>query len=1138
MDDFLKPAREVTEDNFLKPAKEVTPGDGYSEDDLYQFTPQLRDYFSVMVGENSSEWSDDEVVDKFVNRMRGFNAGNSVRAIRELSRLKQLDDDQLSTVGQAYGIFNNMSGLFSEDTTFRERVGGIVDYARSAILDPANVLSFGAGKVATIGGGKIAARAAQQAAMKAAKKGGIEAGEEVFKKTMLEAGAREATELAAKQGATILKGPLQRATTREALKELGITVAVDTAFAVGTELAYQQGMFMTGEQDAIDKSSVGLAALGTMVLGGLTMGAAALRGSSGNRLINLREDPEAAQKAFVSATTDLQTSSFTTWAEKVSKGKELKDLDNKFWRTILVGDEEIGFKGLIVSMYEQGFVFNPRYKDEPISNQIAEILKAGPQEAKDNFLETFVKSTGIKMDEMAGLTMEEFSNAFASKISSAADLLGSVGRISQKLAKKETEVSLEDVVADQLGLLIEAPSTGTSKIVGGIGEKISNVAPEMSRIASRFQNNTIRMIVSNLSTTALNVQGWAWASGVNTLSDTLLASWYGLSGAVKGIARAESAVGDLYKAQSLLSLQKQKIKNLIDPNMTHDAYRALANAMPQQMRELTLVLPGGIEDVNKLLQTSGFDPKLTFAEDNIETFVDAIQRVNLVRLQDSWTKSQEFMYQFDRELRMQLGMTLKEFTSDGIRANKLMRSEEFAKVISKANDETLRAIFSKSFKGKGTLGETAAIIEDFRNIPGLGILVPFGRFFNNTIATAAEMTPAAASMKLFGAAYKDKPMSELIAKSAASWAVVSVLLDDEVESIQKGLGIFQTEDSRSGDVVDQTWEFPFSLYKGIARLTAHRALGVDPTPEELQELQGIASNWKTFKRAFENNEPIPAIGEEASRAIFGQLTRELVSAGDGVYDTFIKLLNGDEGAVASVQELLVATPPQFMSGWTRFLEPVNQVVGLAMSNDFSAMDRRQGNKLWNDSLRYMDFMVEAVTGTERNPQYSAAQGKVPQTDFGKFLGNRGAGFTTNTQRVMNSMGLETYKLSEYMQETPEVNSAFNKLFNSLVEKEATRLWESEKFQRLSPDEKKVLWEDAVGKTRKNVMTMLRTNLQRTGNLAQVELFDLLKDSGRANVQKALQKVLPDVEIEDLTLSQIRMLETYLKNYKTKVRIQK
>lgn len=1131
-----------------KPRMEIAPPvvesasqSPYSENDLHQqFAPQLREYFSVMTGSLQEDWTDEELAAKFANRMRGFSSGNSVDTIREFSRLKQLSDEDLQKVGEAYHIWHNMESLWSSETSVRERVGGVVDYARSMILDPANILSLGVGKLALSGSTKIAAKEAQKLAAKeyakhiaakATKEAATEAAEKVFVKSTAESIAKEGVELAARQGARdATTTAAQKLTTGAAYKELGATMGTDLALSIGTELAYQKGMIMTDVQEDYEPLSFGLAALGVMAVGGLSAASITMKGRSGNRLLNFSEDPDATKNAFESLSKEMSTEGFEKFSEKVARGKELSDLDNEFWRVLVLGDKDMGFKGLAHSLQEHGFVFNPRYKDEPLSNQLAEVFTKGPKEAVDGFIDEFVKKTGIKMDEAKKLTGQEFQDAFAAKISGAAKTMNAISQAAKRLGKADSEVSVEEALAESLGLLV-GPNQKQSSLGQKIADLTKDISPEAQKKILRFQNNTIRMIVSSLATTNLNVKGWGFASMMNSLSDTLLAGWKGMRGDTEG-------------AKQLLSLQKQKFYNLLDPYATYDSYLSMIQKLPREMSELTYVIPGGVEDMNKIARSMGFDPSRNILDDIPENFADVIQKYTLVIAQDNFTKSQEFIYQLDRELRLRLGKTFKEFTANPVEANKMVKTEAFKEAITKANDATLKAIFSKSYKGKGFLGEAAGAIEDARNIPGIGLLVPFGRFFNNTLATASDYSGLSAAMKMVGQEGGDS-LDQSVMKAAVSWGLILTMMEDEVKNIEEGLGIFESygvlghEADTTGSTRDYTWEFPYSLFKGVARIGASYATESGLSSQDIEELNEIASRWEILKAigtgAVSDDVQVPGkIPGEVLRAVFGQLTRELVQTGDNLYDIIVGTIGNDPAQEGRWKDAIVSIGPKFASGWTRFLEPVDQAVGLATSVDFSAMDRKQGNRLINDSMRYTSFMREFFTQNISPRQYSAAQGKVPVPDGGKFFGSRSPGQLTYTEKVLNNMGIPAWTIDKFSRELPKFANEFDKAFNSILEAEMEELWGTSKFQEYPYQKREILFDKAIGRARSRVMSIMESRIQETGDRAQIAMYRLISGNDVSSVKRAAKKIRPEKELDEMTLSEIHMIEAYLKNFKQEV----
>jgi len=101
----------------------------------------IRDYMYDFKG-TSPQTSDEELVDQYLAQMRKFAAGQSVVTLNELNQLRKSDEDKLATAGKAYDVFDNFEGVFSEDYTWGETLGGLGTYARAAIVDPLNLAGY------------------------------------------------------------------------------------------------------------------------------------------------------------------------------------------------------------------------------------------------------------------------------------------------------------------------------------------------------------------------------------------------------------------------------------------------------------------------------------------------------------------------------------------------------------------------------------------------------------------------------------------------------------------------------------------------------------------------------------------------------------------------------------------------------------------------------------------------------------------------------------------------------------------------------------------------------------------------------------------------------------------------------------
>lgn len=1111
----------------------------YTEDDFMDPAAQdiIRQGMVALYGDHFKDKEGRELVENFLNAQRGVAGGNSLRGARELFRLSQLDDENLRKVGEMYYLFENKANIFSEENTWAETAEGIQDYARSALLDPINILSLGVGKAFALGGGRAATAAARTAAMAeirkqlaagATREVAEAAGRKVFSETGVEVG-KEALE-------RITQRTLQQGINRTAIREVGASTVFDTAVAIGSELAYQETRIRTGVQDEYSWANAGLAAVGVMALGGISAGLASRTGTSGLKPLD-RMQPESAGTAVRNLVKDLTNPDVETnrWSSKVFRGlRGAENLSLEFWPRLLYGDSEVGVKGLVTYFMEEGFY--KADKEQRLSDWVGEILRGIPEEDFKALVKGVSDLVGVEPSKLKGLnaegkvvsgnTVDGFVDIMSAQASRFGKGLGAIGNASRTLSDAARTYGKEigDITPDEYYDYLFDFGIGQKKT------KSQAIVQALEGSAQRFQNNTIRMIVSNIGTTALNVQGYAMSTLLNTASDVSIAALHGgkaglnlLLGNIEGATKAKNVAAAISKAQV------QKVKNLLDMNTTYDTFSSLALARPRAMRELMMTIAGGVDDLKAAQQVAGFDPKMTRLERGIESVVDMAQTLNLVKAQDVATKALEYNYWLDRGIRLldpSSGRGLAELSQDSNELLKFMGTEEFAKIHAKAVYETQRAIFSQSFKDKGTIGEIAAMIEDMRNIPGLGLLVPFGRFFNNTIATLMDVSGLAVIRKLSGG-YKNRSMSEITARAAISWAFIASIVDTEADNIREGLDWDEAQDAETGEIISYRYSFPFSMLKAAARLLAYHRSGVEVPPEEAADIGNHINQTRDMVYQWEAGEVPQGVPNQMVKNVFGQLTRDLVNAGDGVMSVVEEFLRGEANVVESFASLLGSTGAQVTSAWTRTLEPLNYTMALARGVDFREIDRKQGSELVNNSIRYIDQFLMTVGVPLPEQRYNASSGAAT-LDPTKFIGVRSS-HLSNTERVLNVLGVEDFRLNE-LSGNAEGSNRYNRLFNSVIEDKATQLWESDRFRRGDLRTRQAMWEAVKKDARRQVIGLMESQVMRSEDAVLRKSMRISQAYNSRAIEAAMADIgLDDFDYTDLTSNQLDLLEAYLKH---------
>lgn len=1028
------PTAEAPTDTILPPKPTDYSKQKYSESNLVEdkyFAP-IQDYMVARYGSHILDLDRNEVVSQFVNNQRGFAAGNSWRAGSEIMWLNSNSDntENLGRAGEAYSLFENMQGL-GGDTSWGEKGAIAWDYSRAALLDPTNLLGGIIGKVA----GGVSSKVASRTAMWAAKR--------VFDKKVMEGMTREAALTVAKTAlqkdaervAAITakkaierkaieqsaKTTIQRMTSPVVLKEAAIRGAIDGAVNAATDYVYQDAMLRTNVQDDYSISQTVISgAIGLVAGGALAMATNAGRGTA--KIVSPTQFKTNPKGAKVLSQVMTQTPvappipgkpsavPMGTWLKDVANGVELKDQDSQFFITMMNGDSEKGLKGLTQILAEDGYAWVDRGEDDGITNFIGDAIKyADPQDAK-KFMDDFTAATGITMAEGKALTIETFADTFKLKVRQSAQIMNALKQAADVLGRSPKEVKVKDFEDWVKFGDIDSTSKAGKWLGNQLGKVVNKDLPEL-------QDHIITAMVSNLSTTQLNLQGYAHTTLLNSATDVtravLLGGWAGINLVLNPKEAKEAGI----TAMALVKNQVLKARHLLDTNASYDAFVEYAKVRPGTMGELTNMGLSPKDVANK------FDPDKPLWSQGMGVVTDYLSGASLNPAQDNITKSLEFMVQLDKEIRMPLksggfGMSYNELMSKPD-VHKYLLSEQYMKVEARAIDSTLRATYAKSFKDpKTSLGQIAGMIEDARKIPGIGMLVPFGKFFNNTVAMAYNMTAVGPIVaKIIG---KDQRMtSEVAAKGLVAFGMFYEVAQEELKNINLGLAWNESIDPNSGEVMDYRYAFPYGAIKAGGRIIAHR---------------------------IKNETPPPGLIAQVVDTYVGQLTRGLSSSNQSLTSVLSAIASGDVDQITQVlSDTLGTIPTQAASGLTRPLEPLNAIAGLIRKGGYYTPDRAQGMKMVNQSMRYIDQMYALATGGSVGPQkYNTTEGKpIPQPT--RLISPYRTSNLTFTEKVLNTVGVEGWPY-DMRSDSPEANNRYNQVFRDIVESGAQTLWNTPQFR--------------------------------------------------------------------------------------------
>lgn len=564
----------------------------YTQDDIVE-----NDYaYSIVEGYMRDRYGDEEVnektresvVDSFLNNRRGVVSGNSVRGLAEMDYINDIKDDadKKARAAKAYQLYENMAGIFSKKTSIAEKAEGLMDFSRSVILDPVNLVGGLIGKAVAGGSLRVGTKAAQKTALEAMKKQGTKeaAKKEVtkeFNKAAKKARTATKDKIAAYSQNVLGKTAAQRLATRAAITEIGVVTSIDAMVGAGTEYMYQEGMVDVEAQEDISYLSVGIAALGGILLGGVQAGLIARRGVSDTALPSTLI-PEGKTEGFVSEVSKTidnyvkqdKVEIGRDWKTKLKSGAVLsndsKDFGVEFVQNLLFGhaDEEgnVILKGMTQVAYERGFVWAKRFEDDKFSNWMADLIAEVSDKEAQGLLRAIEKATGnkIKVKDADGkviprskVTGRDIGDIFAHKISQAGTALGATGQSARTLGMSISDKELKDLYDSAIdGAFIKDPKAKPSE------------PSKFAEGSAKLQNRLIRLLVAHPSTSALNVIGWGANTALQSASDISVALIYAGKGTLQKLAgEVEKGANTQRIAKSLIEANAQRIRFFLDADM-------------------------------------------------------------------------------------------------------------------------------------------------------------------------------------------------------------------------------------------------------------------------------------------------------------------------------------------------------------------------------------------------------------------------------------------------------------------------------------------------------------------------------------------------------------------------------------------
>ena len=1100
-----------------------------SDDDNFAVVEK---YMSQRFGMDTSEYDKGEIIDDYVNQMRRFNSGQSVVTIGEITFLNSGDEGQLTTkrkaAQDAYKLFDSMDGAFSENRTFAEKADAVYDYARAMIIDPVNLVSLGVGKIftqaaskaAVLGAKELAFRAGRMAAFQEGKKRGKTA---IGKKT-LEKVQREATQRAYQEALkkSNTKAILDKADKKGIYGALGF----DMVSAGALDVTQQKSEVISGYKGEIDAFQTGISSL-TGALGGVTqLGLVALKNKKQIPLASIQLHRAAQVKQFKdlqklsseevnTALADLKNRT-AEWARMVREGKQLKkvsddpkaslDFETEFTLRFFIGSEEESWDGLATILSKAGYT---KPKDTQVGLYFKQAIDNMSPENKKLIEESYDLVRGAS-DQLKDFSLEDFININAAEASEAGTKLNAQSQISKRLTAMGIDFESETIEQSTKALLDPIPDGIVKRIAKKtVGEKFISV-----------QENLVRAIITHPGTTGLNIIGWKSATINQSVSDMLRAALYG-GGSVWKALTGDSVNALKYKNLSvqMMDLQRQKVRNMVDPYGTYESVMDYLAVRPDAQKKLFRYINGGVE-LKGILDEFELNPKAVPKKGKIEKVQGFFETAYGVKAQDFLTKTQEFHYALDKEIRIKYGKSYHEFMNDpdlvGLLSERgSAQFKEFAELEARAVDNALRNTFSKKYGGQdGLIQQTANVIEELRSVPGLGALAPFGQFWNNSVAYLLDHSGLSLlnkyTLKAGGKAVTERDSLDLLTKTAVGYGAVAIAAKSQMENLENGLAWFEDRDD-TGAVRNFLYDYPRNVPMLIGRMLAH------------QQRDGSVPN--DLLVAFGDNFGTRSLVKDMGGA-FGIVSEGIAAAAQAKDGEFLDL------AVKFTTDMSTS----YTSGFTRALDPINQVVAMARGEDYKVVDKKEGSRFVNESMRYFDQIFDVLSSddvkenmgratTEKEQPLTREAGQVP---IGRIFGYREVLPSTTIQKLFNDIGKPQWK-TDIKSKSPEAVNVFNTYVRPRIELYADFIIDSGQWDGLSLIDKQDAVNGILAKAKSEAQESLKRSINPEDKKTQL-IFSVKKIGRKVDLQKALDYFkISEKDMWTLDVNQLLLVEDFIEN---------
>jgi len=1047
-----------------------------------------RDYMITRQGDYYKTAKDEDVLDDFVDHMRWVST-NEVSTVGEAYSVFDLKEEQKPVYSDAYKLYDELGTAY--------QAGGVGELGDAALHYTGSILSSPSSWVGGFLGravSKPVTRGITAAAAKSLKTGVTK---EVAKTTIKEAAKAVEKQVVKNAGLVAAKK-----TRNEVITAAVIGTTVDAGLSTAQEKLLQDTRVQVGAQEEVDWSSVAIASAFGVVGGGMAYFPEAMRGTikltdAGEKMTKAAKIRAVKAKAEVGLEMEQAAKKLATDWDSVAAHGQDKDAA-KFLRDKAIGwffdwDEE---KSFVRILHRAGADLGG--DDKTFSHKVVEYARGLPPQNRAAITKT-LKPFGVNFGELieifAGALKEGGENL--SKASQASRAFADFKNVS--LAKRQAITNTAEAEAERA--LAEA---GTKT-----GAKTAPVQ-SVKYLTSVWK----RLIISHPATTMLNVKGWGVATTARTFSEIVHGGVLGSVGLVQKLAGSSAADKTLARSAAMFKSNLFLARSLMDPYTTVEGFTDLLEAAPAKHKKTALgAFFGGVGDEKPEMFGISSENRLV---KRTEKTIDAAARLTFVRTQDIYTKSITGLKELDKMSRIELGMGIEELVAKG--KSHMITDDMWDKVSKTLLEDTFSVDYTK---GGGVFNEVAKLLETTSNTPWLGFLFPFGRFVNNTVGYTFQYSPLA--FFPFTKFQKGLDLEERLAKATVGTVALTMVYSREKEKQAEGLQ-WNEERTSTGEVKDVSRIFPVSLYNLVGRVL------VDST-------NGSGVPLALFDELVKQVGPLGSLKDAtSSNPITDMITMMTKASEDDDGATLLEVA----GQVAS---MVVGAGASIAAGFTRPLDPVNDMAGMALNSEGivndGSIDRKMAegtDVVLQNFARYTNNFFSLALGEDTGEgrmlgvQKNSATDAKPVKDsnpLGSMFGSTTKPRQDSIDIILGMTDLAPFTMDSMTTGVPEYDNFINGTIFPILERKSEALLESDFFKSRPTHIKRRMVSKMLTTSRKEILENLEN-----GSLGSFQeyLFNerknfmALDQAYRAEAKRAL-----DIDVEDrkLTLDQIEKLSLWI-----------